>query len=639
MPDGAQSALLGYLYQFTQVAALTARGLVTSDDGWQLLDGLVAEGEVTSELFNQDAVISAPGQTPVCAAIQLKHTGDAAKRIGLQDFLELLHGFEQSRKLAERAGSAIVRYFVITNRACSEDVEAIWVAQSEQGLTQAVRKKVIAKSCPKWLRTMLNAYQGGEDSAVKAWSGVLAQLAPLLPASHQRGLNQLRQFGRRHGLSEVEIDSGLSKFHGKLLIETANSGSVSLSTDWLKRHNLGASGLREATLGVHNGITHAAQILVRERLKRVAGPSSASLTRRRLLNDLHNQISRFAVTFVCGGGGCGKSTLALQCLLDIQGYPVIMSFDRGSATIDNLCRALRALRCAGGSHELSDESFGHTLDRLRRANVGAPVVLIVDVDAIDEAEPRLHGDIRRLFALPDGMGEQRDVRLLVSCRSGTDRRAVLANLVAKWFDTEYPEQFVGQVGFVHVGDFDDSEFGDAVRRLGQDFADLFSSTPDTLTTDSTAITSPGQFATGYDPLARSGISRSLRHPVVWGAFVESEADERRAILEGDLATTGRLADRLVGRFFRKCCDRQGGHLVPEHLQSALASVATATATAELPHSREQDWGHPCVGFVDAVTSAMLYSEALSYGLIQEDQPGQWRWRHEFLADYLARGAT
>ena len=59
MTDGARNAMLGYLYQFSQVASLRAYspGDVVVGGGWPTLVGMVTTGTLTNELFNQDAMV------------------------------------------------------------------------------------------------------------------------------------------------------------------------------------------------------------------------------------------------------------------------------------------------------------------------------------------------------------------------------------------------------------------------------------------------------------------------------------------------------------------------------------------------------------------------------------------------------
>jgi hypothetical protein len=50
--------------------------------------------------------------------------------------------------------------------------------------------------------------------------------------------------------------------------------------------------------------------------------------------------------------------------------------------------------------------------------------------------------------------------------------------------------------------------------------------------------------------------------------------------------------------------------------------------------RHQHWIVPASGRVYEEEAAYLYDEGLSYGVIWEDQPGRWAWRHSFVQGYL-----
>ena len=63
------------------------------------------------------------------------------------------------------------------------------------------------------------------------------------------------------------------------------------------------------------------------------------------------------------------------------------------------------------------------------------------------------------------------------------------------------------------------------------------------------------------------------------------------------------------------------------------SIGKLEPTDQPLRDREAHWIRAARGLGDN-ESAYLYGEALSYGLIREESPGVWRWRHVFVGDYL-----
>jgi hypothetical protein len=69
------------------------------------------------------------------------------------------------------------------------------------------------------------------------------------------------------------------------------------------------------------------------------------------------------------------------------------------------------------------------------------------------------------------------------------------------------------------------------------------------------------------------------------------------------------------------------------LERALPEVARATAGP--PPYPPADWDQACDSCLDRAEARDLYSESLSYGIIERDAGPAWRWGHLFLLDYLA----
>src|SRR5205823_4204171 len=119
--------------------------------------------------------------------------------------------------------------------------------------------------------------------------------------------------------------------------------------------------------------------------------------------------------------------------------------------------------------DLPTDTLDHAIGRLKRANSGRTVVLVIDIDAVDEANPANHGELCRLIRLwLDGGDRGIGAKLLVSCRQRISNQSGRLTLVRNWIGGEYPESWIGRVGMVEVTDFDLTELAEAAKLLGGD---------------------------------------------------------------------------------------------------------------------------------------------------------------------------
>lgn len=328
--------------------------------------------------------------------------------------------------------------------------------------------------------------------------------------------------------------------------------------------------------------------------------------------------------------------LVLQHLLADEGGPVGLSLRAAGANEEQLLSSLRGLRSPRYSHELPLGTLSEAINRLQVANIEQTVVLVVDLDALDEAEPALWSQLSRLIKtwLDQGyLGLA--AKLIVSSRPRTRNRRGKLGLIREWLGVEYPEVFVDRVGFVEVTDFDANELTEAASRLGgEPETRLLQGTP--LATAQSARTLNGNIDSGFAP---TSIVDSLRHPVVWGVYASLLPQERNAVLDDLPHGTDRLADLFVERFLSKCRVRRHHRTHEDHLETALRSVAVASVAASAPYARESVWDAGCVRLLGRENADFLYNEALSYGLIEEDEPSTWRWRHSFVSRSLSRGGS
>ncbi len=119
---------------------------------------------------------------------------------------------------------------------------------------------------------------------------------------------------------------------------------------------------------------------------------------------------------------------------------------------------------------------------------------------------------------------------------------------------------------------------------------------------------------------------------MWGVFARFSRVERSRILEAEAGALRELARMFVERFTRKA-NRRRPTLSLDNIPAALGQVGAAGQAGSLLRDKQTDWVQPMRGPLSDQQAHLLYEEALSYGLIEEDQE-KWRWRHSLVYEYL-----
>jgi hypothetical protein len=637
MHDGARDALLGYLYQAIGVSSLRAVAVREPGGGaWAWLTASVASGRLEHERFGQDAVVTKlPGAAGENVAIQYKHSLDITNAIATKELIEILHGFEMSRQDAGSRGVTISRYVLVTNRTLDDKARDLVARRNNRRppkeLVLPLRKKgkVVASN-----RRLLTHYNGKPQAAAAAWHAVLRVFEVVEGTSFRQGLDEIQQFAHRHGVLPDELGGAIDRLIGALLRETA-VGPVEVTVPWLKRHLVGADDAGDLSFG------SAASLLiverVRRRLENYLETVGVPVIRRSVLDDIRRQLAQFPVVFLIGEGGCGKSVSSVQYLLTEAAHRVGLTLPGHSACEQAVAYEFNRLRSPQHGHQFADRTLNDIVARLRVANPTERLVLAIDVDALDEPPPAEQvAAVRQLVSAcwSSGNWGESGALLLVSYRPD-DRRHGGAEraLASRWFSSLSADYVLQRVGFVHVGGFNDDELAEAAEHLlavdaGASERRLLSALrPDTLQSARTALLPEGGTVS-------TGVIASLKHPVVWGAYAGLAQELRARVLSGEQAALDTLAESFLRRFYDKCLSR--GRAVSEHqMHAALVSVARQT-TANPPFSKVGAWDPACVGHLNSNEASLLFGEAMTYGLIVRDSATEWRWRHAFVAGFLAR---
>jgi hypothetical protein len=352
------------------------------------------------------------------------------------------------------------------------------------------------------------------------------------------------------------------------------------------------------------------------------------------MHKLARACAQHSVVFVYGRGGMGKSVLGLRHLLSLSAGPVGLSLRAMDAQETVLLSELKLLRSPRNYQLLPHDCLDQAIGRLKVANENVHLVLAIDIDALDEASPLCHGELSRLIRKWFDCGKGIGSNLVISCRPRQHSRNVEHALIRDWLGNENPDAVAQQVGFVEVDDFDDEEFDEANRLLGPN-----GNAPINAESQWATLADRRRFPFGTDgrvQAAPSPVAGSLRHPVVWGVFASLASRDRQRILDGSADGVSILAKSFIDRFLIKCVVRRNHQIQDGHLLAALCNIArSAIALAPLFGKRDH-WDSLCPPLLNQEESTFLYNEAVSYGLIDEEEPTKWRWRHEFVANWLVR---
>lgn len=626
MLDGARNALLGYLYQLLGTAAIRIREVTSATDTWATILAQVGRGHVVSEEFGQDATIhpsAAPKQG--VTAIQFKYSGSASGVVGRDDLIEILCGFDRSRREAEAVGVRIDRYLLVTNRSLDAKAEEIFSHRTSSTPHPSLKLVTARKNEPvPGNVSRLIPYNGERDLAANAWHSIMQAFEMFTGETFEADLVRLRCFASRYGVLEHEWENRLNSLVGAMVRATAQGGAFDVTYDWLKTNLIGDSNALNLQFGSPYQPHISAYCLERltERARRQHRIRPEFYLERQIQQDLAAELEQHPVVFVAGGGGRGKSLAVLSYLLSIAGRQVVWSEGAAAAGEEELVGALTVARLPGRQHGGSDRCLHHVRARLDVANGPGPdrPLWTIDLDGIDEAPDR-YSQIRELINLcwAGGRREVSPASLVVTCRSPNGSR-VRECLIGQWLDMPEPVLAEG-VSVLHVGDFIDNELLSAARLLNgapEQRIIRSLSTEEPLVTDS-MLPVPDE------------VLQTLRHPVVWGGYATLPEHDRHGILDQQSAPLIRLAAQLHDRFLRRCRVRRRWR-DERMLECALPMVARTIMGT--PPYRIESWDQACELCLDRTESRDLYAESLSYGIIERDGR-DWRWGHPFLAGYLA----
>jgi hypothetical protein len=643
MSDGARNALGGYLYQIVAGAGVAARAVeVSGEDEGELLYSLIIEARnarVLHEVHDEDIVLQpkeAAGSSGTAVQFKFSRHG-AADPITPSELRDILHAFLRSAKAAS-AEFPITGYVLVTNRELNDKVR-------EHHRRRATAFDDLRRADRDWLNVPESEREnvekdpdfGSVEAAARKCYVLFQNLSFYPRVSVDHGLRAIRDYAAARGLYDHEFDSALSQLVGDAIRRTL-AGPTEFSRAWLNNCLIGFPGARSLRLTEpDDSARNAAAAALRRWLACSLGTPEEQLVRREPLDALGSELARRRVVLVLGGGGCGKRTLAAHFLLESASSCFVAAVSARDLRAPWLGQELNDWRDPSAGRHRPPPPVEDVPKRLRHANPGAArPILLVDIDGLDEQGDRSRDDVRALVSLCLTSGESAtsDVALILTSRA-TAQVALRArrNLIADLFSAEYPGDLEDLFGLVEVGDFTEADLGAVLRhadprvrgRLQAAPGATFDASPDTTVAESAA---PPDAAPAHPELVAS-----LRHPVLWGAFSRLSVEDQHHVLDGTAPGPERLAEAFVGRFCVKVTRRRPT-LAGERVRRALVQIARRFQ-ATPPASKQNDWVNPARQLVNRDEAAFLFDEAISYGMIREEQPGRWDWRHRFLRAALA----
>ena len=622
MLDGARNALLGYLYQLLGTAAISIQEVSPGADAFAQLIASVGQGELISEEFGQDAVVHPAAKlNQGMTAIQFKHSATSERPIRSGELIDILSAFDQSRRETKLRGDTISHYVLVTNRRLDSTAQSIFdcgtSAKAHQSLTLRPKRGKYSAANLK----LLKPYEGDPGLAAAAWHRIIQSLGVYTGMTFEASVTRLRSFAAKYGVLDHEWELRLNSIVGAFIQETSDGQHIAVTCEWLKKHMIGdsnAANLRFAC-PFQPHISIICRDLLDSRIKDQHRVPPEFYLDREVQQEIRLQLEQYPVVFVAGGGGRGKSLTVANYLRSVADRQLVWSEGAATASESELVTALTLARLPGGLGSV-DRFLRDIRVRLNVANKPQRPLWTIDLDGVDEAPDRV-SQLRNLIRVcwAQGRRDASPASVLVSCRSETGSRAK-ENLISKWLDTPDP-RLVDGVGFVELDNFVGDELVHA--------ASLLNGAPE----QRIILAASLEAAPQRPPTVSTEILQSLRHPVVWGEYASLDPARRNGILDHEQVQLDHLAEQLHERFLRRCRDRKfwrDGLM----LECTLPEVARVVTGAP-PYSSES-WDQACQLCLDRTEARYLYDESLSYGIIERDSGPTWRWRHQFLLEYLRR---
>lgn len=638
--DGGRVALIGFLYQFLGTVAISASGFCVGDtpDDPELnaLLTVVPSAHAFPEFLDQDDVLVEDAQIQPdptmpahCICIQFKYARRPDQSpLRPHDIREILAALDRSADEAREQGKRVTGYVLVTNRSLSPAVtneeRFALLASAPNLLTEMVEQRPL----PLYVAS---------DQDIESWS------------------ERIIAFARRLGATDQEIDDGIDKLLGQLLRGGAHLRAA------LARDDLVEAFTR------HAGTRFLTARAVAEQLReRIIADSTLmadhALVRRVILNAITMSATTRALVFIHGSGGCGKTAALRQWMEETLDESASHDYSRFSGVFIHILPAskVNALLVTDiianwanlpTLHSRRYEGPDAALERLMLANPRAiHPIFHLGLDGLDEylGSDQREDWVRSVimwFWEEDLRARATKARtppratLVVTCRD------TLESAIERWLPGNvYGTRFRGELpADVEISDFTPKELLEAARLAMSPVRDalervlagghtlpLASSLP-------SMTTIPVGIALPRGPSLSPTVLDALKHPAIWGAFAVLDEQQQTGILRSEAAAMQELAASVVERVCRKAQARQRAAFNTKEAVFRMLCVLARANQGMGPFTKDQWKGplHQSGLVLHGLVIPTLYGEAISSGLILEDNPRLWRWRHGFVREYLA----
>jgi hypothetical protein len=645
MSDGARDALAGYLYQILAAAGIGARAHGGMDDLGQLTCDLVLlarQTRILHEVHEQDVVLQPHEPGGEATAVQFKFSRNAGSTpLKPAELRDILHAFDRSRK---EGGPALnlTGFVLVTNRPLSRDADSFY-----QGRDRPTPFAKLKERERKWLispntkaREVKQDY-GSPQAAAEAWHAIFKRLRIFPKITGQHWLDGLRHYAVERGLPPEEYEGRVSMLVGEAVRGTIQD-QLELSQAWLNQALLGFHDARPLALrATGDSAREAARLRAERWYSENLVTKARTVIRRSLMEHVAQQAAQFPVVFLVGEGGCGKSVLAARFVCETASRCLGDSTSAREFGWDWLGKAFNHWRSETHAEDLRALPAGDVLRRVRIANDAEErPLIIVNVDGLDEASDEKRRKLGELVYLcinqqpssPYALVLLVTARLLDPSPEHTRDR-----LIQELTSTHHPGELAHQFGYVPVGDFKDEELQLAIAELPSPLRSRLEKAIQVLSgRHSATATLEDEVDQEPDrPIPNRALLSSLRHPALWGEFLDLNEQTQGRVLDGQQEAMHELARRFLKRFFFKVWLRYPA--LPENdLRRALKRIGRRFPTREQRGRLLQHWLAPASksGLLCRAEARDLFHEAVSYGMIREDDEEWWRWRHSFVGDYL-----
>jgi len=623
MPSGLDAgyrALAGFFYQILASAAHAFQALTPS-----IANGTQAEVEVefALERHGQDAdTVTDDGSTKTLTLYQYKYSSDPLTYpIEKPELFKILDAFQKSESWAKDQGFDSVRFRLITNRTLHQNAKKLEAdakadlpnneldepdTKDKNGKTVTVRSKPKKVTQKRILKELKVDYEFDIDEA----EALLKNRAAAL------------------GVPDGEFGKRLNAVIG-FLFDKVSSSFRELTIDVLNEQLSGFSNARCLT-------DKAVRKQIVQKLAPFGEDSGIKkpLARRPVVDEI-SRLLYHSLVIVVGHGGVGKTTAVFEVierLLSATDSPPPFAMISSALDVDEywLGKEVSSWRKSTEPAHLH-EGVEAALQRLEVASNSVvldspvhPIVLLV-LDAIDEVEKGTERraklrELLRFFADLERSRQNEAARatLVLTCRN----RGELDDLnLGGWEQPPLTE------AVVQVLPFDHYELSDAANA-----AQLPESVVERILHHASARRAPSPSAA---EAIDEPVHKAICHPAIWHCFQElgSEA-QQHAALNGEQSGLDELAKRFVRWFCQKACRRIQED--KDDVRMILHGVARNSDDATRMWDRGRHWTLPASQAVGEVAARRVWREAVSAGVISDDDvpAGKWRWKHGFVYEYL-----